>query len=64
MFRQPKTNLASVERLQHYTLVIEGCHHQIISGFALALVPLLGVIGWPVMLAGLIMGIIGAAKKW
>lgn len=36
----------------------------VIAGFALALIPLLGVIGWPVMLAGLIMGIIGAAKKW
>lgn len=36
----------------------------VVAGFALALIPLLGVIGWPIMLAGLIMGIIGAAKKW
>lgn len=36
----------------------------VIGGFALALIPLVGVIGWPLMLAALILGIIGAAKKW
>lgn len=36
----------------------------VIVGFALALIPLLGVIGWPLMLAGLVLGIVGAAKRW
>ena len=36
----------------------------VVAGFALALIPLLGVIGWPLMLAGLVLGIVGAAKKW
>ncbi|CAG7613526.1 DUF5067 domain-containing protein [Leucobacter soli] len=36
----------------------------VVVGFVLALIPLWGVIGWPLMLAGLILGIIGAAKKW
>lgn len=36
----------------------------VVAGFVLALIPLIGVIGWPLMLAGLVMGIIGAAKKW
>lgn len=35
-----------------------------VAGFALALIPLIGVIGWPLMIAGLVLGIIGAAKKW
>lgn len=36
----------------------------VVVGFLVALVPLAGVVGWPLMLAGLILGIIGAAKKW
>jgi len=36
----------------------------VVLGFLLALVPLLGVVGWPLMIAGLILGIIGAVKKW
>lgn len=36
----------------------------VVVGFALALIPFLGIIGWPLMLAGLILGIVGAAKKW
>lgn len=36
----------------------------VLAGFALALIPLMGVIGWPLMIAGLVLGIIGAAKKW
>lgn len=35
-----------------------------ILGFLLALIPLVGIIGWPLMIAGLVLGIVGAAKKW
>ena len=36
----------------------------VVVGFLVALVPLVGIVGWPLMLAGLILGIVGAAKKW
>src|SRR5690606_1144460 len=36
----------------------------VIVGFAIALIPLLGIVGWPLMLAGLVLGIVGAAKRW
>lgn len=36
----------------------------VVVGFAIALVPLLGIVGWPLMLAGLVLGIVGAAKRW
>lgn len=36
----------------------------VVVGFAIALIPLVGVVGWPLMLAGLILGIVGAVKRW
>lgn len=34
-----------------------------VVGFALAIIPLLGVVGWPLLLAALVLGIIGLTRK-
>lgn len=36
----------------------------VIVGFVVALTPFVGILGWPLMIAGLVLGIIGTAKKW